>query len=126
MKEGKWGAIDLKFDNGILFVKPTDDVSYGLKDLDAFYAYLHDLTNHKPILLLSDYRDCTISLTSETIRYAAQSTRLNKNKLAEAVLVDSLSKQLINRFFLQVLKPITATQVFRNTESAVHWLESCK
>lgn len=126
MKEGKWDVIDLKFDGKILLIKPTEDVSYGLRDLNAFYAYLNTLINHQAVLFLSDYRDCSISLNSETIRYAAQSTELNKNKLAEALVVNSFPKQLANQFFFQLLRPKTRTQVFRNSESARNWLDSMR
>lgn len=124
MHKGKWDILEIEYQNGVLRITPTDDMNYELDDIQSFHRYVLEITKDEPFLVLSDYRFHHLILTSDTIRFAAKDEWLNKNKIAEAVLIKSLPNLLVARFFIQVLKPLTPTKIFKNEENARKWLES--
>ena len=123
MKKGHWDIIHLEYDNEILRLKPESDMVYELDDIKEFHQFVIEFTGAEKHLVLSDFRKHHLSLSKETMQFAAKSEWLNELKIAEAILIDNLPNLLIARFFINVLKPITPTKIFKQEKNARKWLE---
>ena len=126
MKKGKWDTIELEYDNYILRLRPQADLVYELDNLLSFHQHVLEFTNAPKFLVLSDFREHHLSLSKEVIQYAAKDPELNEAKLAEAVLVKSLPNMMVARFFINVLRPITTTKIFRSEDKAMEWLKQVR
>lgn len=125
-KKNKWGVIELEYSNDILCLRPVDDMHYELEDLIEFQNSVFELTDGQPHFVLSDFRDHHLRLSNETMKYAARNPELNAMKIAEAVVVNTLSNLLVARFFVNVVKPLKPTKIFKSREKAMEWLEKIK
>ena len=126
MKKGKWDTIELEYDNYILRLRPQADLVYELDDLLSFHQHVLEFTQTAKFLVLSDFREHHLSLSKEVIQYAAKNPELNEAKLAEAVLVKPLPNMMVARFFINVLRPLTTTKIFRSEDQAMEWLEQVR
>jgi hypothetical protein len=86
-----------------------DAVSF--TNFEKYYAII-DLTNN-------------IESTFESRNYYAEN-ELNKFRLADAFIVNSLYIQSLTNFYLKIKKPIIPSKMFNDIESAKKWVYSMK
>ncbi len=123
MKKSKWESIHLEFDGKLLHIIPTEDLNYKQEDLFDFHEFVVDFVENKEHLVLSDYRNHFLQLSRETMLHAAKSKEINRLKIGEAVLINSLPNLMVARFFIRTMKPLKPVQVFRKKHNALHWLD---
>ena len=66
------------------------------------------------------------TLTNETLAYSAKDEKLAEHRMAQAILVDTLSLSMIANFYLKFKKPLRPVKIFDKKHKAMAWLESKK
>jgi hypothetical protein len=63
------------------------------------------------------------SSISKDALQAAADNNICENKIAEAIVINSLAQRLLANFFIRTHKPISHTRVFDSLEEAKRWLD---
>ena len=66
------------------------------------------------------------TLTNEALAYSAKDEKLAEHRLAQAIVVDTLSLSMIANFYLKFKKPLRPVKIFDKMHKAHRWLESKK
>lgn len=113
-----------EFENSILIVK----VINGLKvDKPAMRQILEDavnFTDHQKYYAIIDLTN-NVESTFESRNYYANN-ELNRFRLADAFIVNSLYIHSLTNFYLKIKKPAIPSKMFNDIESAKQWVYSMK
>lgn len=101
----------------IKFVDASD--SFDLAEAKRQYEAAKILAENKKYKVLIDVRDVHVSPEKDAQEFL---TNISE-KVAEAVLVNSLATRLITRFYVRANKN-TPVRVFSNEKKAIKWLKS--
>jgi hypothetical protein len=112
----------LSFDKeeGILYIELFSGNEIGLEDSMAHNKATQKLTNGA---LHCAYIKAlgNIDISSEARKYGSNPD-IQKNLIAQAVLVNSLATRIAGNFFIRFNKPPKPTRIFTNAEDAMSWL----
>jgi hypothetical protein len=112
----------LSFDKeeGILYIELFSGNEIGLEDSMAHNEATQKLTNGA---LHCAYIKAlgNIDISSEARKYGSNPD-IQKNLIAQAVLVNSLATRIASNFFIRFNKPPKPTRIFTNAEDAMSWL----
>jgi hypothetical protein len=106
--------------DGIVRKKFFNDIDIDVEDGRENLAAVTQLTGGKPYLVVSDGR-VTVTVTPEAREFAA-SEEASKNRIAEAILVNSVATRLTANFYIRFNKPRTPTRIFTDEQKAIEWL----
>ena len=117
---------DLYFiDDFILKIDMKDHEEIDLEQMKIFVAAIQKLAGEKPYCTLADLRGTTGTTNNEARQYAADHSHL-PNKLADAIIFNSLAKKLMANFYIQFNKPKSPTRTFNSEEAALKWLRNVR
>lgn len=94
------------------------EAHHGEENLEA----VKKLTGGKPYLVISDGR-VNVRVSPEARAFAASETAC-MNRIAEAILVNSVATRLTANFYIKFNKPRTPTRVFTDEQKALEWLKN--
>jgi hypothetical protein len=106
---------------GILVVTINDDVELTLQDIIEHREIAVRLTKSEPHCVLAIAGERT-QATSEARQYAAEN--IPKGRIAEAVVLKSLTVRILGNFYLQFHKPGVPTKMFDDRYEAMTWLKA--
>ncbi len=110
----------MSYDNqGILKVVLSDYDEITLEDVMEQRKIVNDLTLGKPHVLLVITGRRT-SATREAREYS--SSNIPEGRIAEAILIKSLSVRIMGKFFINFNKPSVPTKMFDSESEAILWL----
>jgi hypothetical protein len=105
---------------GILVVTINDDIELSLQDIIEHREIAARLTKNEPHCVLAIAGERT-QASSEAREYAANN--VPKGRVAEAVVIKSLTVRLLGNFYMQFHKPGVPTKMFDDRYEAMRWLE---
>lgn len=105
---------------GLLKVVLADNDEITYEDVLEQRKTIQGLTIGKPHVVLAIAGKRTIA-TKEARDYAA--SNIPEGRLAEAILIKSLSVRLMGQFYLNFNKPAIPTKMFEHESEALAWLE---
>lgn len=112
-------ADNILHEDGILEIRLREGVEIdGLNVMDNIKA-ARALTGGKKHPVLIDAR-VTFTVTQKARELSA---RNSKERVAKAVLINSLAGRLIGNFYINFHKPATPTRLFTSREEAIEWLK---
>jgi hypothetical protein len=106
-------VLTIKFKDGLLVDQPI--MKQLLQDAVEF-------ANHEKYFTIIDLTN-NVDTTFESRNYYAQN-ELNKYRLADAFIVNSLYLQSLTNFYLRIKKPSVPSKMFNDFESARKWVFS--
>ena len=109
-------------DDGILQIKMLDGVHITLEKVKEYFEVSHQLTHDTKVLVMVD-NTLDYSITDDAKRYASSSVAL-KNRIATAVVTNSVINRLMGSLYIKLYKPMVPTKMFYNEETALKWLKS--
>jgi hypothetical protein len=109
-----------KLDSDVVRVEVRKDIEAELEDLEENYKAYQSLFTHKKLYFLVVFNKG--ANTSLEVRNKFASKQRSSFKIAEAIVVESMSHKLIANFVLKVQKPTHRMQVFNNEPDALNWL----
>lgn len=105
---------------GLLIVTLTDDLELDLEDIKEQRAVALSLHKGQPHVVLA-IAGARTSATEAARKYA--SSNIPQGRVAEAVIIKSLSVRLLGNFYLKFHKPGVPTKMFTDREEAIKWLK---
>jgi hypothetical protein len=66
------------------------------------------------------------TLTNDALTQSANDVKLAEHRMAQAIVVDTLSLSMIANFYLKFKKPLRPVKIFDKMHKATRWLESQK
>jgi|ERR1035437_3299618 hypothetical protein len=106
--------------NGLLIVTLTDDIELDLEDIKKQREIAYTFHKGKPNVVLAIAGQRTTA-TEDARKYA--SSNVPEGRVAEAIIIKSLSVRLMGNFYLNFHKPNFPTKIFSNKEEALVWLK---
>lgn len=106
--------------NGFLVATIKDDIELTLQDIIEHREIAARLTNGQPHCVLAIAGERT-NATTEARQYAA--SNIPVGRVAEAVVLKSLTVRILGNFYLQFHKPGVPTKMFDDRYEAMRWLE---
>ena len=105
----------------IILVTTKNNVVLDVDDLRNIKSSNLKLSNGCKYGLISDSGNYS-SVTPESRVYMA-SKKMEKNRIATAFIISSLSQRLLVNFFMKLNKPSVPTKVFSNLSEARKWMD---
>lgn len=107
--------------HGIVSIIVKDDHELTVQDVIDHRAIVSGLVNGKLHCVLAITGNNT-QATNEARKYAAENRA--EHRIAEAVVVRSVSVRLMGNFYLRFQKPVISTRLFTGQDEAMKWLQS--
>lgn len=107
--------------DGVLVVTIKDDLELTMDDIIDHRTIAKRMTGTGPHCVLAIAGERTTA-TEEARVYAAKN--VPEGRVAEAVIIRSLSVRLLGNFFLRFNKPGVPTRLFEDYDEAMLWLRS--
>ncbi len=98
-----------------------DQVELDKEDMLAINAAKFRLVGDKKHIVL--FIPGKLGSITQAAREVSASPEVNRNALAKAIVVSTISQRLIGNFFINVNKPPAPTRVFSSEEEALTWLK---
>lgn len=111
---------DYEYNNGLLIITLVDDSELSVDDIRMQRETAFSFHKGEPHVVLAIAGQRTTA--SEEARKFA-STHIPKGRIAEAVLIRSLSVRILANFYLKFHKPDVPTRMFDRRENAMTWLK---
>ena len=105
---------------GVVLVLLRADNEIGLEDVKEHIAAAEALTKGSPFVAIMD-GGLTLDVSDKAMTYGAKYE--NKNWLAFAIIVRSISERLFANYYLKFKRPVRPTQVFTTPKGAEEWLK---
>ncbi len=105
---------------GILVATINDDIELTLQDILDHREIAARLTRNEPHCVLAIAGERT-QATQEAREYAANNVPIGR--IAEAVVIKSLTVRILGNFYLQFHKPGVPTKMFDDRYEAMTWLK---
>ncbi len=106
--------------NGLLIVTLADDFELNLEDVKKQREIAYSFHKGKPNVVLA-VTGLRTTATEKARKYA--SSNIPEGRIAEALVIKSLSVRLMGNFYLNFHKPAVPTKMFGNKEEALIWLK---
>lgn len=106
--------------DGIVRKKFFTDIDIEMEDGIENLAAVKALTEGQPYLVLSDGR-VNVRVSPEARAFSA-SEEASRNRIAEAILINSVAARLTANFYIRFNKPSTPTRIFTDEQKALEWL----
>ena len=107
------------YDKKLILVKLMNDHEIGIEDVKEHVEASLKLINGSDFAVILD-GGLTLDVSEKAMNYAAKYE--NKNWLAFAIVVRSISERLFANYYLKFKRPIRPTKVFTTPKGAVEWL----
>lgn len=105
--------------NGMLLSQLDEDAEMELEDIIDQRRICHEFTQGKPHVILAIAGSRT-SATKEAREYS--SANVPEGRIAEAIIIHSLSVKLLGSVYLKIHKPRVITKMFTDEKEALKWL----
>ena len=127
MKTKEHPLANLQYDENknILFFRVTQGIVVDVPEINDMFRYATEFMGEKRHYAVIDFGANLLS-TTEARKVYADSSYIQKNRIADAFLVKSLSVRLVANFFIRVTKPKVTTFLFTDEKKAVEWLDSLR
>jgi hypothetical protein len=109
-------------DNRIVHCKAFRNDLYTEQDLKKLFELMMSVSNTDKLLVLMNLTEGEIVLTKGARRYFQEDYMMEKNIMAEAVLMRSTISQIIYSSILKFNKPKFPFKAFSNESKAIEWL----
>jgi hypothetical protein len=113
-----------EFEDSILTIKLTDGLVVDTPIMKQLLLEAVNFTKNQKYFAIIDLTN-NIESTFESRNFYAEN-ELNKFRLADAFIVNSLYLQSLTNFYLKFKKPIIPSKMFNDLESAKKWIFSLK
>jgi len=116
-------------DNGVLYCEfKRGEFNYNLEteEIEVFVKVIDKLCKGKSMPFLIDLRDAQGVLTRESASLLANSPILNKLRISEAYVINSMRVRLVITSYKRIYEPATPFVVFDNIESAKEYCLQAK
>ena len=114
------GAIARLRKDGIVEVRVSDNHTCTVDEAREVAGVIAALGNHKPVPVL---RIAGKHSHIETgVREFLASQESQKNLVADAIVIQSLSQRILGNFYLQINRPRKPTRIFTSVTDAERWL----
>ena len=124
-KEATWRFVSIKVrEDDIVCFTALESGKQDLEDVIALYDFVQELVDAKPMKYLIDFREHYVDIPPKVIAYIAKDPKINKSKIAEAIVVKSLPNRLLVNFYLNIKRPQIPAKAFNTAELAIIWLNS--
>jgi hypothetical protein len=111
-------------DSSTLEVQIDKDIEFELDHAIQLNDRIRDISEREKYFQLTVYGSRTVP--SKEARNFALSQEGSQHKLAEAIVVESLSQKMVFNFMINVERPSIRTKLFTCIEEAKEWLDSIK
>ena len=108
------------FADSLVLIKLEDDHEIGIEDVMEFIDAALKLTRGSDFAVILD-GGLTLDVSDKAMSYAAKYA--NKNWLAFAIIVRSISERLFANYYLKFKRPVRPSKVFTTPEGAEKWLK---
>lgn len=109
-------------DDALLETRIEKDHEFELKDAQQMVETVQRIGKSRKFLHLTIFGDRTVP--SKEARRFSISEKGSQFKLAEAIVVQSLSQKMVFNFMINVERPTVRTKLFTSIEEAKKWLYS--
>jgi hypothetical protein len=113
-----------ELENSILTVKVIDGLKVDKPMMKQILEDAVNLANNQKYYAIIDLTN-NVESTFESRNYYAEN-ELNRFRLADAFIVNSLYIQSLTNFYLKIKKPTVPSKMFNDIESAKKWVYSMK
>jgi hypothetical protein len=113
-----------EFEDSILTIKLTDGLVVDTPIMKQLLLEAVNFTKNQKYFAIIDLTN-NIESTFESRNFYAEN-ELNKFRLADAFIINSLYLQSLTNFYLKFKKPIIPSKMFNDLESAKKWIFSLK
>jgi hypothetical protein len=111
-----------ELENSVLTIKFKDGLLVDQPIMKQLLLDAVEFANHEKYFTIIDLTN-NVDTTFESRNYYAQN-ELNKYRLADAFIVNSLYLQSLTNFYLRIKKPSVPSKMFNDFESARKWVFS--
>ncbi|MBN8692696.1 MAG: hypothetical protein J0L69_05840 [Bacteroidetes bacterium] len=124
MKVKKYPLATLEYDEqkNILYYRVEQDQVVEEYEIKEMLKYVEEFMGPKHHYAVIDFGG-NLSSSPEARKAYADSPYINKWRIADAFLVQSLGVRIMANFFIKVNKPKVNTKLFTDEKEAVKWLE---
>jgi hypothetical protein len=116
------GAVVRLRKDGIVEIRIADDHICTTEEAKDISRVINILGNGKPVPVLRIAG--AHSSIADGVREYAASKASQKNLVADAIVVHSLSQRLLGNFYLKMNRPEKPTQLFSSVKEAEEWLST--
>lgn len=109
-------------EGGIMCCKAFRNDLYDSKDLKKLFDIMMGMSTTDKLLVLMNLSEAEIVLTKDARKYLQSDYMVEKNVLAEAVIMQSAVSHLIYNSILKFYPPKFPFRAFKSHDSAVAWL----
>jgi len=120
-KDFKLATLEHDPSKNLLFFRVKQGQVVDIPEISEMITYVQEFIGEKAHYAVVDFGGNLLSTTEARDLYAA-SPYIQKNRMADAFLVRSLSVRLVANFFIKVTRPKVRTKLFTDENSAVKWL----
>lgn len=113
-----------EFENSILTVKVIDGLKVDKPMMKQILEDAVEFTVYQKYYAIIDLTN-NVESTFESRKYYAEN-ELNRYRLADAFIINSLYLQSLTNFYLKIKKPTIPSKMFNDIESAKKWVYSMK
>lgn len=121
-KEYPYAILEYLDHENLLFYRVKQDITVDEDVMKEMLIYVEEFMGEKKHRAIVDFGSNVHSTTEGRALYA-KSDYINRNRIADAFIVNSLAMRLIANFFIQVTKPKVPTHLFNDEEKAINWLK---
>jgi hypothetical protein len=107
----------------ILYFRITQDIDIDIPEINEMIRYAQEMVGDVPHYGIVNF-GMHVGSTNEARKIYADSDYIQKNRVADAFVVESLALKLIANFFIKVTKPKVPTRMFNTELDAVNWIYS--
>ncbi|MFK7783641.1 MAG: hypothetical protein AB8B56_00925 [Crocinitomicaceae bacterium] len=111
-------------DNSTLEVYIDHDLEFELEHAIQLNDKIYEIGSNEKYYQLTIYGDRTVP--SKEARTYSISKEGSQHKLAEAIVVTSLSQKMVFNFMINIERPLVRTKLFTHVDEAKKWLNSLK
>ena len=83
-----------------------------------------NLLGNRAYHTITDACDGLLNLSDEAKAYMADENQSSKNRLSDAVIVNSFAKKIEVELYIRFNKPVVKTKVFTDLNKALCWIEA--
>ena len=119
-------ATVLKLTDQIVLIRFKDGVNVELEDAVNLRDTCIELFGEEKFLALIDARNMEGSVDKKASNYFAQNEKVVTQRMAQAIVVNTLALKLLARFYIMVNKPKREVKICTEIEEAMVWLDTKK
>lgn len=119
----EYARLEVDSASNILFFRVKQDIDVDVHVIEEMLRYAEEVMGPKRHLCLVDF-GTTVNSNDEGRKRYADSPYIQKYRIADAFLINSLALRLVANFFIQITQPKVKTRMFTDEKQAVNWLKS--